>query len=154
KPLSATLKPEAARSFDRYVQLTEAQNASTVRSPNDFLWIDGPDSKEDSRVLESMRKGDVVVSKLETRDSGKELSFPGAMVHHWVGTIFNRGAALEDVLKILQDYNQQSVYYAPDVERSHIESRDGDNFQVFLRFRRHMVITVVMDTEHKVQYFR
>jgi hypothetical protein len=45
------------------------------------------------------------------------------------------------------------VYYAPDVERSKIESREGDRFQVFLRFRRHKVITVVLNTEHEVQYF-
>ena len=43
--------------------------------------------------------------------------------------------------------------YAPDVERSKIESREGDHFRVFLRFRRHKVITVVLNTEHEVQYF-
>jgi len=42
----------------------------------------------------------------------------------------------------------------PDVERSKLESRDGDHFRVFLRFRRHKVITVVLSTEHEVQYFR
>jgi hypothetical protein len=40
------------------------------------------------------------------------------------------------------------------VERSKIESRDGDHFLVFLRFRRHKVITVVLNTEHDVHYFR
>ena len=45
------------------------------------------------------------------------------------------------------------MYYAPDVERSRLESRDGDHFRVFLRFRRHKVITVVLNTEHEVQYF-
>jgi hypothetical protein len=40
------------------------------------------------------------------------------------------------------------------VERSKIESHDGDYFRVFLRFRRHKVITVVLNTEHEVSYFR
>jgi hypothetical protein len=39
------------------------------------------------------------------------------------------------------------------VERSKLESRDGDHFLVFLRFRRHKVVTVVLNTEHEVQYF-
>ena len=39
------------------------------------------------------------------------------------------------------------------MERSKIESRDGDHFRVFLRFRRHKVITVVLNTEHDVRYF-
>ncbi len=34
-----------------------------------------------------------------------------------------------------------------------MESRDGDHFRVFLRFRRHKVITVVLNTEHDVQYY-
>jgi hypothetical protein len=58
------------------------------------------------------------------------------------------------VLGILEDYNRQSIYYAPDVVESRIESRDGDHFRVFLRFRRHKVVTVVLDTEHDVRYFR
>jgi hypothetical protein len=75
------------------------------------------------------------------------------MIHHWVGLAFIPGAKLQDVLAVLQDYNQHAVYYAPDVERSRIEARDGDRFQVFLRFRRHKVVTVVLDTKHDVQYF-
>src|SRR5207244_5557274 len=59
-----------------------------------------------------------------------------------------------DVLGMLEDYDKHSVYYAPDVERSNAESRNGDHFRVFLRFRRHKVITVVLDTEHEIEYFR
>jgi hypothetical protein len=40
------------------------------------------------------------------------------------------------------------------VERSKIQSDDGDHFLVFLRFRRHKVITVVLNTQHDVRYFR
>jgi len=54
---------------------------------------------------------------------------------------------------MLEDYNKHSVYYAPDVARSRIESRAGDHFRVFLRFRRHKVITVVLNTEHDIDYF-
>src|SRR5262249_6635825 len=31
---------------------------------------------------------------------------------------------------------------------------DGDRYQAFLRFRRHKVITVVLNTTHDVNYFR
>jgi len=75
------------------------------------------------------------------------------MIHHWEGLEFIRGAHLDDVLKVLEDYNRHSVYYAPEVVRSRIESQDGGHFQVFLRLRRQKVITVVLDTEHDVQYF-
>jgi hypothetical protein len=41
-----------------------------------------------------------------------------------------------------------------DVEPSKIESREGEHFRMFLRFGRHKVITVVVNTEHDVHYFR
>jgi hypothetical protein len=40
------------------------------------------------------------------------------------------------------------------VEKSKLESRDGDHFKAFLRFRRRKIITVVMNTEHDITYFR
>ena len=76
------------------------------------------------------------------------------MIHHWVGVVFIPEVKLDDVLAVLEDYDHHSVYFAPDVQRSKIESHDGDHFRVFLRFHRHKVITVVLNTEHEVQYFR
>jgi hypothetical protein len=75
------------------------------------------------------------------------------MIHHWVGVAFIPGANLQDVLHIMQDYNRHAQYYAPDVDQSKIESHEGDHFVVFLRFRRHKVITVVLNTHHDVHYF-
>ena len=40
------------------------------------------------------------------------------------------------------------------MERSKIESREGEHFRVFLRFRRRKVISVVLNTEHDVHYYR
>jgi hypothetical protein len=101
-----------------------------------------------------LKHGAVKIEKLEAKEDGKTIQTPGALIHHWVGAIFVDGAKLNDVLAVLQDYDQHATYYAPDVEQSKIESRDGDRFRIFLRFRRHKVITVVLNTEHEVQYFR
>ncbi|MGB9431722.1 MAG: hypothetical protein WBQ89_05735, partial [Candidatus Acidiferrum sp.] len=70
------------------------------------------------------------------------------------GIIFIPGVKIDDVLSVLQDYDHQTTYYAPDVERARIESRNGNEFRVFLRFRRQKVVTVVLDTEHMVTYYR
>ncbi len=113
-------------------------------------WIAQEQSAE---AYASLKRGEVKMQKLETRDNGEAIRCPGGMIHHWIGVVFIPGAKLEDVLRVLEDYDKHSVYYAPDVERSKIESRDGDHFRVFLRFRRHKVITVVLNTEHDVEYF-
>jgi hypothetical protein len=54
----------------------------------------------------------------------------------------------------LQDYNKHSVYYAPDVESAKIESREGDHFRVYMRFRRKKIVTVILNTEQDVTYYR
>jgi hypothetical protein len=101
----------------------------------------------------ALKRGEVRMQKLESLDNGKAIQCPGGMIHHWTGVIFIPAAKLDAVLAVLEDYNKHSVYYGPDVERSKLESREGDHFRFFLRFRRHKVITVVLNTEHEVQYF-
>jgi hypothetical protein len=147
-------KPAAIEAFKRYVRLTEFRNDAELKRGVGLLWIDGLPEAERKRAYEELRRGAVEMRKLETSDHGAAIECPGGMIHHWVGLAFLPGASLPDVLEVLQDYNHHAVYYAPDVEQSKMESRDGDHFRVLLRFRRRKVVTVVLNTEHDVQYFR
>jgi hypothetical protein len=145
---------DAAGAFARYVRLTDARNDLELKRGTGLLWIDALADGERTAAYGRLRRGEVEVQRLETLDGGAAIACPGWLIHHWVGVVFIPGASVNNVLAVLQDYDRQAVYYAPDVERSKIESRDGDHFRVFLRFRRHKVITVVLDTEHEVIYFR
>jgi len=148
------LSAETSAAFERYVRLTDARNDAELKRGTGLLWIDGLPDSEKQPAYDDLRRGEVKVQKLETLDNGQELKCPGGLIHHWAGVAFISGANVDDVLAVLQDYEHQAEYYAPDVERSKLESRDGDHFRVLLRFRRHKVITVVLDTEHDVRYFR
>jgi hypothetical protein len=154
EPPTPELKPSTVEAFNGYVRLTEARNDSELKRGTGLLWVDGLPGTEPAQAHEELRHGDVKIRKLETLQNGEPIRCPGGMIHHWVGLAFIPGVKLQDVLEALEDYNRHAVYYAPDVEQSKIESRDGDHFRVFLRFRRHKVVTVVLDTEHDVQYFR
>ncbi len=147
------LRNEAAAAFDRYLSLTEQRNEMELKRGSALLWIDSLPESQRREAYEALQRGEVQIHQLATLDSGKLIGCPGGMIHHWVGVVLIAGAKLEDVLGILEDYDHQSTYYSPDVERSKIESHDGDHFRVFLRFRRHKVITVVLNTEHDVRYF-
>jgi hypothetical protein len=153
-PASVKLKEETDAAFQHYFQLTEARNAEELKRGSNLLWIDSLPGSQRAAAYAELKRGDVKMEKLETREHGEPIRCPGGMIHHWVGLIFIPGAKLDEVLGILEDYDRHSAYYAPDVERSKLESRDGDHFRVFLRFRRHKVITVVLNTEHDVQYYR
>ncbi len=152
-PAPARLRAETLAAFDRYLRLTEERNEAELKRVSAPLWIDSLAIAQRSDAYAALKRGEVQVHQLTTLDNGKPIVCPGGMIHHWVGVVFIPGAKLNDVLAVLQDYDHQSTIYSPDVERSKIESHDGDHFRVFLRFRRHKVITVVLDTEHDVRYF-
>jgi len=153
-PEPAKLRAVTTEAFERYLQLTEARNESELRRGTSLLWIDALPEVERATAYEALKRGEVKMQKLSTLEDGQTIKCPGGMIHHWVGLIFIPGVKLDNVLAVLQDYDHHSVYYAPDVERSKTESRDGDHFRAFLRFRRHKVITVVLNTNHDVRYFR
>jgi hypothetical protein len=153
-PKPSDLKPNTIQAFDRYARLTDARNEDELKRATNLLWIDSLPESQRRDAYAALQRGEVKMQKLETRDNGAALKCPDALIHHWVGVIFIPGAKVDDVLHILEDYDQHAVYFAPDVERSKILSHDGDHFRVFLRFRRHRVITAVLNTEHDVRYFR
>jgi len=148
------LKPNTLSAFDEYVRLTEERNNAEHQRGTNLLWIDALPESERVQAYEALRRGEIKMQKMETRKDGEKIRCPGGMIHHWAGVAFIPAVKLQDLLHVLQDYDHHAQYYAPDVERSKIESRDGDHFLVFLRFRRHKVITVVLNTEHDVRYFR
>jgi len=154
EPEPAKIHPNTVEAFDRYVKLTEGRNNLELKRGTNLMWIDGLPAQERSEAYTALKRGEVQMKRLEMLEGGKPIACPGGIIHHWTGVVFIPGAKLDDVLNMLEDYDKHSIYYGPDVERSKIESRSGDHFRVFLRFRRHKVITVVLNTEHEIDYFR
>jgi hypothetical protein len=149
-PSFASLSQETLQAFTSYVSKTEAQNAETLRS-GPFLWVDGFPPEDRAAAFARLRAGEVEMRRLS---KSKDAEIPGGMIHNWEGIAFIPGVKVDDVLKILEDYDDQSTYYAPDVAKSRIETHDGDHFLVFLQFRRHKIVTVVLNTEHAITYYR
>jgi len=140
--------------FDKYVRLTDGRNQAELTRGTGLLWIDALPEAQRQEAYGALKRGELQIRQLTTLDNGKAILCPDGMIHHWVGVAFIPSAKLDDVLGLLEDYDHQSTYYAPDVARSKIEARDGDHFRVFLRFRRHKLITVVLNTEHDIRYYR
>jgi hypothetical protein len=151
---AAELKPEAVQGFDRYVHLTEERMQNELQPGATFLWVDGLPEAGRNDAHARLQRGNVVTGRLETRDSAGPIHTPGAMIHHWVGTIFISGVSLQQVLTLLQDYGHHSIYYGPEVTKSKLLERSGDDFKVYFRLTRKRIITVVLDTEYEVHYRR
>lgn len=149
---AARLASNTLAAFARYVTLSESRMDRESRGRS-FLWIDRASETRKREALERLKRGEVVVERLETRDRGRDIDAPSGMIHHWVGTVFIK-APVEDILRILQDYDHHDRLFAPAVARSTLRARSGDDFKFHLRFFRKKVVTVVLDTENEVRYWR
>ncbi len=137
---AADLKPQTVEAFDRYIKATE-QRLDTAKV---FLWSD--ENPDRARLV---RQGQVVVQPF-----GKtpEIEVPDGLIHDWVGAVFIPSVALEKTLANMQDYNHKEAY-RPEVISSRLVSRNGNDFEVYMRLLKKKVITVVLDTDHSVHYF-
>jgi hypothetical protein len=141
---AAELKPDTAQAFDRYVRAAETRIDGRLHGRN-FLWAD-----ESPARLKAVRDGQVVTEPVVARG---DVAVKDGLVHDWIAAVFVPGATLERALASVQDYDRDKVTHRPEVIDSKLLSRDGDRFHIYLRLMKKKVLTVVLNTEHDVQYF-
>ena len=149
--MAEQLKPATVAAFDQYVSQTERRMRIEVNSGG-FLWIDSVAPQQREEYHARLRKGEVLTNQLQTLEQGRAIHVPDGLIHHWVGLVFIPGATLANTVRLLQDYDDQYKFYAPDVQRSRLVRRNGNDFHVYLRLRRKKVVTIVLNTEYDVHY--
>ena len=139
---------QTTEAFDQYVREAEARLAQARGKSGSFLAMNALAPAQRTQAMGRLRQGEVVIEKQGDTPS----KIPGGLIHDWVGTVLIPKVSVAQVLALIQDYDRSHIYYAPDVVQSRLVSRQGDEFQVFMRLKKHKVITVVLDTEYNVQY--
>lgn len=135
---AAELKPKTLATWDKYVRLTEQRVERDIGQP----------------TTARPPAGDVQISRLHTLDEeGRSIAVDDGLIHHWKGLVFVPGTNLDQVLKLVQDYNGHQRHFQ-EVEQSRLVSREGDTFRIFYRLKRTKVITVVYNTNHTITYRR
>jgi hypothetical protein len=148
---ASELKPKTLEAFHRYAAARDAQfDAEVEHDP--FLWVDAQPDAERKGYYTQLQRGEVVIKELEQRANGKKFEIPDGMVHHWLGVAFVQGAKLANVVRLVQDYDNHSKYYAPEVVRSQLLSRKGGHFLAYLRFHKKHILSVTVDTWHEAWY--
>ena len=151
-PAPASMSYPVKEAFERYVTLTNSRNVEELGKGAPFLWVDAlPETLRAERYA-AMKRGEVVIDRLETRDHGNEIQCPGGLIHHWVGALWIPGATLAQTLALVQAYDRHVQVYSPFELRSRILERTGDNFKVSIRYLRKKIITVVLDTVFQIDY--
>jgi hypothetical protein len=144
------LRTEAAQGFDQYVRLTESRIQGELAPGGVFLWVDGLPEPRRSEVFDRLERGEVISTSLHTADPSGRSSTPGALIHHWVGTIFIPGVSLAQVLAVVQDYDRHAEYYKPEVMQSKKVDQIGSDFKVHYRLRKKKILTIILDADYDV----
>ena len=139
------LKPRTAEAFDKYMQAAQARFDASPHA-GAFLWVDGsPDRKR------AVSAGKILA---EPSNQSGDIEIPDGLIHDWTGAVFVPGATLDQTLHMVEDYDHHKNIYRPEVVDSRLLARHGDHFHVFLRLVKKQILTVVLDTEHDVDYAR
>ena len=139
------LQPHTIAAFDRYIRDAEARLERQSHDPA-FLWVDGSVARK-VRV----RRGEVAA---EPFSGNGDAGAPDGTIHDWVGAVFIPGATLAKAIATAQDYDSQKAFYGPELQDSKTIRRDGGEFDIYLRLLKKQVIIVVLNTNHRVNYFQ
>ena len=139
-----TLQGPTLQGFEEYVRAAEAAMDQSLRGTGAFLWADS-DPERQQRV----DKGEVLAEFALGQGPAK---VPAGLIHDWIGAVRAEAVALDEMLRLIQNYDNHANIYEPEVIASKLLSRKGDDFEIYLRLLKKKIITVVLDTEHHVEY--
>lgn len=145
--IAAEPSAAAAAAFNAYAGEVESRLAEQHRSPNAFLTGAALTPQNEMRL----HQGEPIIEQLSP-SRGADL--PGALLHHWRGTAFVRGATAADFERLMRDFNSYPRDFSPQVLQARILSQDGDHLQATMRIVQHHMITVVLDTTSDITYGR
>jgi hypothetical protein len=139
-----TLKPKTLQAFDDYIHSAEEAMEPSLKGRGGFLWSDLNSSR-----AQQLRQGQIA-AQLWAGDW--PVKIPNGLIHDWVGAVFVSGVTVEQVVSLVQNYDNHKNIYAPEVMESKLISHHGDDFKIFLRLLKKKLVTVVLDTDHDVHY--
>ncbi len=136
------LMPQTLEAFTVYIGDAEAAMDQTLQGS--FLWSD-----LDAQRTHQLQEGKVVAQFCTGR---APIEVSNGLIHDWIGAAFIPGTSVADTLALIQDYDNHKNIYVPEVIASKLISHHGNDFQIYLRLLKKKIITVVLDTDHAVQY--
>ena len=139
-----TLKPRTLEAFDGYIRNAEEEMETSLSGRSAFLSSDG-----NLERVQHVRQGEIV-AQLWRGEWPVKVS--NGLIHDWVGAALVPNVAVEQVLSLVQNYDNHKRIYQPEVMDSKLIKREDNDFKIFLRLLKKKIITVVLDTDHDVHY--
>ena len=144
---AAALKSETKAAWDVYLQAANAAMQARLQPGAHFLWLDD----EPERIKDIRTKGPYIAPV------GKHIpkKVPSGLIHDWLGVGFLPNVKIEDILKIVRDYDRYKEMYPPGVIASISHGKDGVKDLFSMRLMNKSVIAkTALDTDCEASYFR
>src|ERR1700677_152503 len=140
------LKPETLAAWDAYLQAANDKMQARLQPGAHFLWLD-----EEPDRAEKIRKKPYIAPAVN--DIPRKV--PSGLIHDWLGVGFVPSAKIEDILRIVRDYDRYKDIYRPGVIDSAFRRTDGMQDFFFMRLaNRSVVAKTALDTEGVSSYTR
>jgi hypothetical protein len=112
------LRSDTLTAWNDELQAAKTQFEQQIKAQQTpFLWID-----EVPNLAARLRAGEIVVAPAE---KGSPRRVPHGLIHDWRGGVFVPNATLDDVLRVMNDFDDYQKYYKPQVARSKLQGDDG-----------------------------
>jgi hypothetical protein len=141
---AANLKVEIVQQFNDYIREVEARLAPRFQGEH-LLWSD-----QSTEARKELAEGQIAVEP--AKDKGL-IEIKGGMIQDWQGAVFIKGAKLDSVLRVAQDYANHAKYYSPDVVTAQVVSHKDDHWLVVIRtLKTKLFLSVVHETENDISF--
>jgi hypothetical protein len=144
---AATLKAETKEAWDTYLQAANAAMQARLQPGARFLWLDDEPGR-----AESIRTKGAYISPVDPHIPKR---VPSGLIHDWLGVGFVPNVTIEDILRIVRDYDRYKDIYKPGVIDSISRGTDGVKDLFSMRLANKSVIAkTALDTDCEASYFR
>ena len=144
------LKPETAAAFDRYVRAMEARMDEDI-GRNQFLVVDRLPEPRRTEAYEQLKSGQVYIEAMSARENDRPIHISSGLIHHWAGVIFIPRATFDEVEAVMRDYDCHEDIYKPQIRKSKLMERNGDESKVYFQFFNHSIVTVILNANFDVR---
>jgi hypothetical protein len=144
---AATLTDETKAAWDAYLREANAAMQARLQPGAHFLWLDDEPGR-----AESIRAKGPYIAPVGPHIPKK---VPSGLIHDWLGVGFVPNVKIEDIVRILRDYDRYKEIYQPGVIDSISHGTDGvkDLFSMRLA-NRSVVAKTALDADCEASYIR
>ena len=138
---AAELKQATVEAWDGYVRTVNSAMSRRAAGETPFLWVD-----ESPDLLRRVQAGEVLVA-------GHDLvKVPRGLIHHWMGAMFLRDATLDDVTRVLSDYNRYAEFYRPFVVKSKLLEDTTDRQKItIVMVQKAFSVTAAVEADDEIR---